>query len=92
MEKVVERIVGKDGVVRGAKLKLITNGKPIIVNRAVQKLYPLEVSCVVKGRSENESVSKINANAEKQTNPMRVIPRRAAALDSRWKTRAMLDH
>ena len=42
--KMVEQIVGKDGVVRGAKLRLITKGKPIIVNRAVQKLYPLEVS------------------------------------------------
>jgi len=31
--KVVEQIVGKDSVVRGAKLRLITKGKPIIVNR-----------------------------------------------------------
>ena len=44
MGKMVEQIVGKDGVVRGAKLRLITKGKPIIVNRAAQKLYPLEVS------------------------------------------------
>ena len=44
MGKMVEQIVGKDGVVRGAKLRLITKGKPIIVNRAVQKLYSLEVS------------------------------------------------
>ena len=42
MGKMVEQIVDKDGVVRGAKLRLITKGKPIIVNRAVQKLYPLE--------------------------------------------------
>ena len=47
MGKVLERIVGKDGVVRGAKLKLITKGKPVIVSRAAQKLYPLEVSCVI---------------------------------------------
>ena len=38
MGKMLEQIVGKDGVVRGATLRLITNGKPITVNRAVQTL------------------------------------------------------
>ena len=88
--------MGKDGVVRGAKLGVITKGKPVIVNRAVQKLYPLEVSSVAKelSGSENENGQR-NANpvgnAEKQINPGRDIPRRAAALDSRWETLAMLD-
>ena len=89
MGRGVERIVGKDGVVRGAKLGVITKGKPVIVNRAVQKLYPLEVCCVVKEVSENENGQR-NANpvgnAERQTNPGRDIQRRAAALDSHWKT------
>ena len=40
MGKILELIAGKDGEVRGAKLKLITTGKPTLVNRAVQKLYP----------------------------------------------------
>ena len=39
---------GQGGVVRGAKFRLITEGKPIIVNRAVQKLYLLEVSSALK--------------------------------------------
>lgn len=95
MGKVVEKIIGKDGVVRGAKVRLMTKGKPIIVNRAVQKLYPLEVSSTLKEVSENES-GRRNANsvgnAGKQVIPRREIPRRAAALDSRWKTQAMLDH
>lgn len=95
MGKVVEQIVGKDGIVRGAKLRMITKGKPIIVNRAVQKLYPLEVSSEAKEVRENES-SQRDANpvgdAGKQANPRREIPWRAAALDSRWKTQAMLDH
>ena len=50
MGKVLELVVGKDGVVRGVKLKVITKGKPIIVNRAMQKLYLLEVSSVVRVR------------------------------------------
>ena len=95
MGKVLECIVGKDGVVRGAKLKLITKGKPVIVSRAVQKLYPLEVSCVMKEVSENDSGQHNGnrvGNAEKRLCTGREIPRRAAALDSRWRTRVMLDH
>ena len=41
--KVEEVIRGRDGVVRGAKVRVITKGKPIVINRPVQKLYPLEV-------------------------------------------------
>ena len=95
MGKVLEQIVGKDGVVRGAKLRLITKGKPFIVNRAVQKLYPLEVSSALKEVSENESGQRDAnpvGNAGRQVVLRREIPRRAAALDSRWKTQAMLDH
>ena len=95
MGKVLELVVGKDGVVRGVKLKVITKGKPVIVNRAMQKLYPLEVSSVAR-EGESESGQR-NTNpvgdTKRQTNQGREIPRRAAALDSRWKTRAMLsDH
>ena len=30
-------------MVRGAKVKVMTKGKPVLPNRPVQKLYPLEV-------------------------------------------------
>lgn len=90
MGKVLELIAGKDGEVRGAKLKLITKGKPIFVNRAVQKLYPLEV-CSVTRESDEGNINPVG-NAVKQTPSGREVPRRAAALDSRWRTRVMLDH
>ena len=93
--KVVEQIVGKDSVERDAKLRFITKGKPIIVNRAVQKLHPLEVSSALKDVSENESGQR-NANsvgnAGKKVISRKEIPRSAAALDSRWKTQAILDY
>lgn len=85
MGKVLEHIVGKDGVVRGAKLKLITKRKPVIVSRAVQKLYPLEVSCVIKEVGENDSGQHNRnrvGNAEKQLCMGKEIPWHAAALDS----------
>ena len=90
MGKILELIAGKDGEVRGAKLKLITKGKPTLVNRAVQKLYPLEV-CSVSREFDEGNIHPVR-NAVKQTPAGREIPRRAAALDSRWKTRVMLDH
>lgn len=48
MGKVVGLIIGKDSEVRGAKLKLITKGKAVFVNRALPKLYPLEVRSVTR--------------------------------------------
>ena len=94
MGKVVGLITGKDGEVRGAKLKLITKGKAILVNRALQKLYPLEVRSVTREceNQTNELNTNPVGNEGSQTPSGREISRRAAALDSRWKTRAMLDH
>ena len=60
MWKVVGLITGKDCEVRGAKLKLITKGKAIFVNRALQKLYPLEV-CSVTTECENQT-NELNTN------------------------------
>ena len=74
MGKEVEQIMGKDGVVRGAKVRMITKGKPIIVNRVVQKLYPLEVSSEVKQASENDSAQRdanLVGDAGKQADPKR---------------------
>ncbi|XP_046857689.1 LOW QUALITY PROTEIN: uncharacterized protein LOC124451107 [Xenia sp. Carnegie-2017] len=38
-----ELVVGKDGVVRGAKVRLVRNGKVVHLNRLVQKLFPTEL-------------------------------------------------
>ena len=46
MGKVVGLIIGKHSEVRGAELKLITKGRTVFVNRALQKLYPLDVRSV----------------------------------------------
>ena len=84
MGKVVELIVGRDKEVRGAKVKLLTRGKPVQVSRPVQKLYPLEHSIHTveeEAREEHDSIPVV----------ARQIPRRAAALDSGWRTRYMLD-
>ena len=51
MAKGLEQITGRDREVRGAKLKLISKGKAVYMNRGVQKLFPLEV-CSVDGEPQ----------------------------------------
>ena len=38
--KVEEIIQRRDGVIRGAKARVITKGKPVLLSGPVQKLYP----------------------------------------------------
>ena len=81
-------VTGKDGVVRGATVRVVTKGKPTHLSRPIQKLYPLEV------RSKGEGISHADSSvreAQAAGNPTRTVPRRNAALDSRWKSRLMLD-
>jgi hypothetical protein len=42
----IERLVtGRDGNVRGAQVLRVKNGKRNLINRPLQKLYPLEIRC-----------------------------------------------
>jgi hypothetical protein len=41
---VVERLIkGKDEIIRGAEVRVITKGKRLRISRPIQKLYPLEI-------------------------------------------------
>ncbi|XP_044171892.1 uncharacterized protein LOC122956294 [Acropora millepora] len=83
---VVESLVtGKDGIVRGAQVRVITKGKPVHLSRPVQKLYPLEI------RSKGEGTRTKSTRNQVVEVPTRNAPRRSAALDSTWKTKLMLD-
>ena len=83
---VVESLVkGRDSIVRGAKVRVVTKGKPTHLSRPVQKLYPLEI------RSKGEGLSHMENSVRATENPTRTVPRRNAAIDSRWKSHLMLD-
>ena len=99
---IVEELVkGKDGETRGAKVrKASRKGKPEILNRPLQKLYPLEIHCsnVCKegkdgGKSREEMLKENDMDEVKNANEntAKVRPRRAAAQDARWKSQLMLD-
>ena len=87
---VQELVPGKDGEVRGAKVRVASKGKTSVWARPVQKLFPIEV------KSENEGrIAMLDDNhAEPARDPAPIAvsrPKRASALDARWKTRGMLD-
>ena len=84
---VVERLIkGKDGVVRGAMVKMIEKGRTKFLNRPVQRLYPLEIRSD-KSDVDGDAETRSCQNSDRPHRPAR----RAAALDSIWKTQAMLE-
>ena len=84
MAVVESLIVGKDKEVRGANVRVITKGKAVRLSRPVQKLFPIEI------RIETSEISDVPK--ERVTGPQRRdVPRRSAALDAVWKTRAMVN-
>ena len=86
-------VVGRDEVVRGAKIRVITKGKPTHMTRPVQKLYPLEIRSATKqagvgvekteGKGEKVKVPEVAKNSRRN-------PRRTAAIASELRTREML--
>ena len=83
---VEELIVGKDQRIRGAKVRVAGKGKPIYLKRPLQKLYPLEIQARPGGKGEagNAPVTRTEGILHERT-------KRVAAVNSREKTRAMLD-
>ena len=93
---VVEKlIVGKDGHARGAKVRLVAKGKPVYLDRPVQKLYPLEIEAKQVKAGNEVSMEENHNQIEETIQSPEVVrdrpARRVAALDSGWKTRAMLE-
>ena len=90
MGVVSDLITGKDGVTIGAKVRIGGQRKPDFLYRPLQKLYPFEVRSVVV-----DSVSNIAQTRDREPNACErrhaFRPKRAAANDSVWKTRLMLD-
>ena len=83
---VEELIVGRDKEIRGAKVKVAGKGRPVYLKRPIQKLYPLEVQAQPGGNGEERETPV--ANSEEAVHDR---ARRAAAVISKAKTKAMLD-
>ena len=71
--KVEQLIVSRDNEIRGAIVKCMTKqGRPVMLNRSVKKLFPLEVNV--------DSEEKLELRESDNVRP----PRRSAALDAEY--------
>ena len=82
---IVEKLIsGRDKVIRGATVRVPSRGKPTLVSRPIQHLYPLEIKC-----TQNTTTPDPRPN---ENGHIPRVPKRKSALDSRWKSRWMLDY
>jgi hypothetical protein len=72
---------GKDGLVRAVKLRA---GKSFM-ERPVQHLYPLELSCDIGNRQTTKTTTELNAEATE------VRPKRDAAVAARLRNQMIVD-
>lgn len=83
---VVESVIrGNDNEVRGAKVRLLVKGKPTLLSRPVQKLYPLEI----QAQSKDDTTQK--ANKKQKELPVKRNPRRAAADAARERIQQIVE-
>ena len=90
---VEELIAGKDGQVRGAKVRKMGRGKYEILSRPLVKLYPLEIS-VRKDEEETRKETEGNEEEERRVSDAREPqnrPLRSAARNARLLSKLMLD-
>ncbi|CAB4021198.1 Hypothetical predicted protein [Paramuricea clavata] len=77
MGKVERLVTGRDGNVRGARVLRVKNGKRNIIDRPLQKLYPLEIRCA---NTEEDKVKPARGDEGKTETFERTTPKRAAAV------------
>ena len=84
-------IIGKDGVVRGARVRRAGRGKSEVVCRPIQKLYPVESARTKVCKEGKERNVECESKGTEQQSQGTGRPVRAAAKDARWKSQLMLD-
>ena len=91
--RIEEIIMGKDGAKRGAKVHIISRGRPEFISRPLQKLFPIEMrdeeekqGGTMEGKEQCEGEFEV-----RRTENGTERPRRAAARDAIWRTRIILD-
>ena len=97
--KVEDLVTGRDGHVRGAKIRVASKGRgPTVLYRPIQRLFPLEVNCGIRGVEDPQLNSHVSApspatdedavSQDRNASPATQRPRRAAAREARDKIMA----
>ena len=77
MGKVEQLVTGRDGNVRGARVLHVKNGKRSLIERSLQKLFPLEIWCA---DTEEDKVKSARGGEGKTDTSQRVTPKKASAV------------
>ena len=84
---IVDKLIrGKDGVVRAVRTKSGRDRR----ERAVQQLYPLELSCDIFSKGGENSSSTQQSTTSLNTKEACFKPKRQAAVEAQQRVRAIL--
>ena len=86
--RVMHLVCGNDGKVRGAKVKVAERGKPTMLRRPIQKLYPIEIGNQDITQQKVDMGSTTIQPQKEESITQR--PRRAAAIKATEKRRELI--
>ena len=75
--RIVSLIEGRDGIMRGATIRVISGGNPREIQRPIQKLYSMELKC----RPDEAMPAERQLPVQPDEEARNVRPRRLAAMD-----------
>lgn len=90
--RVTHLVRGKDGKVRGAKVRVAERGKkPTTIRRPLQKLYPIEIGDQdVEQAQEEETTNSVTVERHVSKEPVTQRCQRAAAIKANEKRRELM--
>ena len=97
LARVEDLVTGRDGLVRGAVLRVASRkGRATVLRRPVQRLYPLEIHGPAKGDMQDatcvdqNTLAEVDGNREEDSEcPIPKRPRRAAAAEAKDRLKAL---
>ena len=85
--RIVSLIEGRDGIMRGATIRVISGGNPREIQRPIQKLYSMELKC----RPDEAMPAERQLPVQPDEETRNVRPRRLAAMDGEIRRRIVME-
>ena len=85
--RIVSLIEGRDGIMRGATIRVISGGNPREIQRPIQKLYSMELKC----RPDEAMPAERQLPVQPDEETRNVRPRRLAAMDGKIRRRIVME-
>ena len=85
--RVVSLIEGRDGMTRGATIRVISGGNPKEIQRPIQKLHSIELKC----RPDEAIPAERQLPVQPDEETRNVRPKRLAAMDGEIRRRIVME-